>query len=127
HLTRSLDLLTVYQLEKEDNGTFFKDIFAQQLSRELESHFFDVGFMYRRIKRLQLQIGVNWYLRREWRFGDEKEKIRDYFAFSPRMTILYSIGSRLLLHLSFAPKVYRDINLATRYFETGQINLQYAF
>lgn len=127
HLSAGLRLQTNYQLEKEDDGTFLKNLFAQQVSRELTSHFFDIRLVYVRITGLQLATGFNWYFRKEWVLFPRRRLARNYRAFSPRLTILYSLGPRLLLHLSIAPKTYRDLNIKRRYFGTGKVNLKYYF
>ncbi len=127
HLSKGLKLATTYQLENEENGTFFKDIFAQQVSRELLSHFVDISLVYLRIKGLQFSSGINWYLRKEWRFIPEKQLVRNFRSFSPRITLLYNVGGKLVLHLTYSPKVYNDINTDRQYFETGRLNLKYLF
>ena len=131
-LTRGLKLVTIYELEKEDNGTFYQDIFAQQINRELKSHFLDLSLVYLRLRGLKLVTGLNWYWRREWSFlsatlGEERAMTRDYLAFSPRITLLYNLGKNLLLHLNFSRKMYRDINITRQYYSTGQVNLKYLF
>jgi len=126
-LSKGLKLVTFYQLEKEDDGTFFKNIFAQQIGRELTSHFIDVRLVYLRLKGLRFSTGMSWFFRKEWSFYPEKRISRDYRDFSPKLTILYSLGPRLLLHIAFAPKVYRDLHICRQYFATGKINLRYTF
>ena len=131
-LSKGLKLVTVYELEKEDNGTFFKDIFAQQISRELLSHFWDLGLVYLRINGLQLTCGLNWYLRKEWSYfssipGEDRELILNYFAFSPRIAFIYNLGKSLLLHFNISRKIYRDINIDRQYYTSGQLNLKYHF
>lgn len=126
-LTGGLQLVSVYQLEKEDNGTFFKEIFAQQVSRELTSHFIDISLVFLRINGLKFITGVNWYLRKEWSFLPEKRLTRDYRSFSPRVKLIFSPGKRLLFHIVYAPRVYQDINQKKRYYGTGRINLKYLF
>lgn len=131
-ISRGLKLVTVYELEKEDNGTFYQDLFAQQINRELKSHFLDLSLVYLRLHGLKLVTGLNWYWRREWSFlsatlGEERTMTRDYLAFSPRITFFYNLGKNLLLHLNFSRKMYRDINIARQYYSTGQVNLKYLF
>lgn len=126
-VTRALELVSIYQLEKEDNGTFFKDLFAEQVSRELTSHFVDISVVYRRLPGLKLIAGWNWYLRGEWRHSPSYRRTRDYRAFSPRLTILYNIGKRLLLHATYSPRVYRDMGTPRRYYVTGMLRLKYLF
>lgn len=127
YLTRAIRFLALYQLEKEDNGTFFKDVFAQQVSRELTSHFVDISLVYTRFQRMKMITGWNWYIRREWSYAPEFRQSRDYFAFSPRLTLMVTLSRRLMLHMTYAPKVYRDIDLPHRYYVTGYIRLRYLF
>jgi len=88
-LSRGMKLRLVYQLEKEDNGTFFKDVFAQQISRELVSHLIDVGFIYFRISGFELTPALNWYFRKEWSYSAENQKILVY-NFQPLQETQYS-------------------------------------
>jgi hypothetical protein len=126
-LTRGLQLQTIYQLEKEDNGTFFKDIFAQQISRELLSHLIDIGLIYFRIKGFELTTAFNWYIRKEWSFSPDQILIRDYISFSPRISLLYNLSRRLNLFVSLAPRTYQNLNIDRQYFTMGRINLRYFF
>jgi len=128
-LSQGLKLQLIYQLEREDNGTFFKDIFAQQISRELLSHLVDVGLVYFRFSAFELTTALNWYIRKEWGYstGNEKTLIRNYLAFSPRMTLLYNLGRRLHLFATFSPRTYTDLNIRRQYFSLGRINLRYTF
>ncbi len=128
-LSRGLKFQLIYQLEKEDNGTFFKDIFAQQISRELLSHLIDVGLVYFRFSGFELTTALNWYIRKEWAYSAQNEKtlIRNYLAFSPRMTLLYNMNKRLHLFASFSPRTYTDLNIDRQYFSLGRINLRYTF
>jgi hypothetical protein len=127
HLSNRMNLQIRYQIEKEDDGTFIKHLFAQQVSRELFSQFADIIFAYTRVDGLQLAAGLNWFFRKEWILYPKRRVARDYRAFSPRLIIFYRLGPRLMLHLSFSPKTYRDINLEKQYYSTGKVNLKYYF
>jgi hypothetical protein len=126
-LSGGLKIQTFYQLEKEDNGTFFKDIFAQQISRELLSHYLDIALVYYRINGLEISTALNWYIRKEWSLVPERRLVRDYLAFSPRLSIVYNFGRKLYLYATLSPRVYQDINIKEQYFSTGRINLKYIF
>ncbi len=126
-ISNGLKFQTIYQLEKEDNGTFFKDIFAQQISRELTSHFIDVGLLYAGIKGLQLNTALNWHFRKEWSMAPDRRLVRDYRAFSPRVSLKYGINKNLFLFLIYSPRSYRDLNIKKRYFSMGRIDLKYYF
>ena len=43
-LSKGMNFVTVYQLEKEDNGTFFKNLFAQQIGRKNDQPFLGFNF-----------------------------------------------------------------------------------
>lgn len=122
-----LKIQTFYQLEKEDNGTFFEDIFAQQVSRELVSHYLDIALIYYRIKGFEISTALNWYIRQEWNMMPERQLVRDYQAFSPRLSILYHMGQHLFFYATLSPRVYQDINIEEQYFSTGRLNLKYLF
>jgi hypothetical protein len=126
-LGSGLRFQTIYQLEKEDNGTFFQDIFAQQVNRELTSHLIDVGLVYTGMTGIQLITALNWYLRKEWSLVPDRRIIRDYRAFSPRISIRYNLGQKLQFLLSYSPRSYRDINIPKKYFTMGRFDLRYFF
>ena len=126
-LSRGMKLQLIYQMEREDNGTFFKDVFAQQISRELLSHLIDIGLKYYRFAGFELAAALNWYFRKEWAYSPEKKLIRDYHAFGPRLTILYQLGSKLHLFGTFFPRTYNDLNIRRQYFSLGRIYLRYLF
>lgn len=125
HFTPRLRLQTIYQLELGDNGTFFKDIFAQQVSRELTSHLIDIGLIYTGIKGVQLTTALNWYLRKEWSLVSGRQLVRDNVAFSPRISIKYGVGKRLFFLGSFSPRSEKRLNIPTNYFTLGRIDLRY--
>ena len=126
-LTPGVNFESTYQLEKEDNGTFFKDIFAQRISRKMTSHFIGLNLVYYRIAGIKWTSGVDWYLRREWGFLIEKTLTRNYFAFSPNLSVLYNLGKSLLLHATISRKMYRDLNLPKQYYTSGFLRLRYVF
>ena len=126
-LSSGLKFVTFYQLELEDNGTFFKDIFAERVSRELKSHFIDLSLVYMRYSRFRFTMAFNWYIRKEWRLEKQKELVRNRIDFSPRLGVLYKVGSKMLLHIVFATKKYREMNIRPKYFTTGRVFLKYLF
>lgn len=126
-ISSGLALHTLYQLEKEDNGTFYKDIFAQQVSGELISHYIDVALVYTRIKGIQIITALNWFFRKEWGMMPQRRVIRDFRAISPRFAVKYNISRNLYLYLSFSPRSYQDLNTRRKYFTMGKVDLKYYF
>jgi hypothetical protein len=126
-LSSRLKLVMFYQLELGDNGTFFKDVFAERVSRELKSHFIDLSLVYMRYSRFRFTTAFNWDIRKEWRLEKQKELVRDKIDFSPRLGVLYKVGTKMLLHAVFATKKYHEMNTRPKYFTTGRVLLKYLF
>ena len=137
-LSKNLEIFNIYQLEKEDNGSFFKAAFAQKVNRELTAHFFNLGLTHRNIFGLQLSVGFTMFNRNEWGYSADRTKIklREFESFSPRMTLIYPASRRLLVYVNYAPN--RTVNKTKglsesvfseniQYFTSGNINLRYTF
>jgi hypothetical protein len=137
-LSKHLEIFNIYQLEKEDNGSFFKAAFAQKVNRELTAHFFNIGLTHRNVLGLHLSIGFTVFNRNEWGFTADRTrvKLREFESFSPRMTLIFPASRRLLLYVNYAPN--RTINKTKglsesvfseniQYFTSGNINLRYTF
>ena len=137
-LTDNLSYIQIYQLEKEDNGTFFQKSFTQQVSKELTAHFLNFNLQHQDVLGLKVTSGVTLFLRDEWQFtpSRERKRVRAYRSITPRFTVLYPAGERLLLYFTYAPNRstnrFRSINTTAyseniQYFTSGNVNLQYRF
>lgn len=129
YLTGNLSLNTVYQWEKEDNGRFFKDDFTQDVTKELTAHFLNVYFQHNDIFGLRITSGVSLFFRDEWSFLPDlgKVKVREFRSITPRLTIVYPAGEKLLLYLTYAPNRTTNFGAFEQYYTSGAINLQYLF
>ncbi|MCB9066317.1 MAG: TonB-dependent receptor [Calditrichae bacterium] len=137
-LTEDLAFTNIYQLEKEDNGSFFKDNFAQLINRELTAHFLNTGLRHNDVFGLQVTAGVTLFLRDEWGFTPQRErrKVRKFKSFSPRLTVVYPASKRLLVFLNYAPNKSENFTRSVtdelfqeniQYFTSGNVNLRYTF
>lgn len=128
-LTRNLSLNTLYQWEKEDNGTFFKESFTQRISKELTAHYLNLFIQHGNVLGLKITAGVSWFLRDEWSFppGREPEKVREFRSITPRLTLTYPAGERLLLYATYAPNRASNFRRVEQYYTSGVINLKYFF
>ncbi|NOX36154.1 MAG: hypothetical protein GXO78_01335 [Calditrichaeota bacterium] len=127
-LSPQLSLKAIYQLEKEDNGTFFKNLFAQQVTKELTAHFINVYLEHRRLWMFQVLSGITIYRRDEWRLDGQRRKIREFRSLSPRLTVIYRVpGSQLFLYATYAPTNSTNFGQRFQYFHTGTIQLRYRF
>jgi hypothetical protein len=126
-LTESLYLNTFYQWENEDNGTFFKDEFSQQVTKEIKAHFLNIALQHQHILGFQLTTGIAFYWRDEWTFIPDKKKVRELRSIAPRMTIIYPASTKLILYATYAPNRSTNFGKDIEYFTTGRLNLQYFF
>ncbi len=127
-LTSSLTLKAVYQLEKEDNGTFFKNLFAQRINKELTAHFINLYLEHRRLWLFQILSGITLYWRDEWRPEKQRRKIREFRSLTPRLTIAYRVPqSKLFFYATYAPTNSTNFGRRFQFFHTGNIQLRYRF
>ena len=126
-LTPALSFRTIYQYETEDNGRFFKEEFAQQVTKEQQSHFLTVNLHHKNIAGLEVTSGLSWYLRDEWGFRPERQKSRQFRSITPRLIITYRPGKRLLLYAYYAPTRTSNFGAERQYFTTGTLNLRYQY
>jgi hypothetical protein len=126
-LSDDLYLNNIYQWESEDNGTFFKNEFSEQVSKEISSHFLNVSLQHRKVFGFHLTTGITFYWRDEWTFILLEEKVREFRSISPRIALLYPASNRLLLYGIYAPNRTTDFGDNRQYFTTGKLNLQYFF
>jgi hypothetical protein len=126
-LTEFLYFNSYYQLENEDNGTFFKDEFSQQVTKEIKAHFLNLSLQHQRILGFQLTTGITFYWRDEWTFIPTEKKVRELRSVAPRITIIYPASTRLLLFATYAPNRITNFGENAEYFTTGKLNMQYFF
>lgn len=137
-LTDNLSLNNFYQLELEDNGTFFQDDFSQLVTKELIAHFINLYFEHTNVFGLKIAPGVSYFFRDEWLYNSRREriKVREFRSLTPRLTITYPASNRLILYFTFAPNraenAIRSVNEIDfrnnlQYFTSGQMKLIYNF
>ncbi len=121
------NLQTFYRLELEDNGTFFKTLFAQQVSQKINVHFVNVIVEYRTFFNIRVAVGGNVYKRDEWRFRPEAQQTRAFVSFSLILQIRYSHPRRMQLFMEYAPTRVTDFGVLTQRFSNARIVVQYHF
>lgn len=139
-LSDDLTATAIYQLEREDNGTFFKNDFTQRLTKELTAHFANAMLQYRGPWGIQLGSGVTVFRRHEWGFSGEgsRQRTRRYTSITPRMTVTYAASGRLMLFLSYSPNRSENrtrpitrpeggFEKSVQYYTSGSIQMQYWF
>lgn len=126
-LTENLYLNTIYQWEDEDNGTFFKNEYSQQVSKQISTHFLNVSLQHQKVLGFHLTTGITYYWRDEWTFIPKERKVREFRSLSPRIALLYPASNKLLLYGIYAPNRTTDFGENRQYFVTGKLNVQYFF
>ncbi|MEL6822817.1 MAG: hypothetical protein AAFP70_13745, partial [Calditrichota bacterium] len=135
-LTKDLELSSIYQWEQEDNGAFFQNSFSQQVLKELSAHFISISLKHRNVFGLQLTSGVSFFLRDEWSFRPNRLRVRKFRSFTPRLSVVYPAGKKLMLFLNYAPNRTRNrtrssagtpFTLNEQNFTSGTLKLSYLF
>lgn len=137
-LSSVLDINSIYRLEKQDNGTFFQEDFTQLVNKELTAHFFNLNVSHKNVLGLKVSSGVAFFIRDEWQFDAmrERRQVRKFRSITPRLTVTYPAGSRLLLFISYAPNrssnATRNVNVdnfteTIQFFTRGSLKLRYVF
>ncbi len=120
-------LQVYYRLELEDNGTFFKQLFAQQVSQQVVLHFISVLVDYRTPLGVHLGVGGNIYRRDEWRFRPERRQTRAFLSVSPLVQLRYSRQGGMSLLFEYAPTRVTDFGVITQEFSNARVILRYLF
>ncbi len=115
------------RVEIEDNGTFFKQIFAQQISQKVHLTFVNLFLTYRTNWGPVLRVGGNMYQRNEWRFRPLVKQTRNFISLSPMVQLRYQTPSRMTLTLEYAPTRVTDFGRLTQQFSNARVFLQYYF
>jgi len=128
-LTGNLSLNTLYQWEKEDNGTFFKEDFTRRVNKELTAHYLNFFIQHGNVLGLTVTAGVSWFIRDEWSFPPQRErqKVREFRSITPRISLAYPAGQRLHLYATYAPNRATNFGVLEQYYTSGMINLRYNF
>ncbi|RMG67060.1 MAG: hypothetical protein D6715_05510 [Calditrichaeota bacterium] len=126
-LSPTLSLNTIYQLEKQDNGTFFKSIFAQQVNKELTSHYLSLMVQKRRVFGFVVSTGLAYFIRDEWNLIPQKRQVRRFRSLTPRVTVTYPLGKRVLFYASYAPTRTSNFGREVRHFTSGSLRMTYFF
>ena len=126
-LTPSLSLNTIYQLERQDNGTFFKSIFAQQVTKALTSHYLSVMLKKKRVLGFVITSGLAYFIRNEWNLIPEKRQVRQFRSITPRITVSYPLGRRVLFYASYAPTRTSNFGQEVQHFTNGSLRMTYFF
>ena len=115
------------RLEWEDNGTFFKQLFAQQVSQQVHLSFVSLLVTYRTDWGPVLRLGGTVYRRNEWRFRPQREQTRNFVSLSPVVQVRYQTATRMAFTMEYAPTRVTDFGRVTQRFSNARLLLQYHF
>ena len=135
-LSQKLSYHQIIQIESEDNGLFFRKLFAQQITKSLNSQFYNAFIRYRWLDRLLISAGMTYFVRDEWQHNVERIKVRNFTTISPRFSVSVPASQSIMLLLSYSPNYSRnrfrvftasEFTSTTQEYTTAQMMVKYRF
>ena len=113
------------RFELEDKGTFYKELFAQNIVQSYESSFFNFFLLNKRFYRFNLRLGYTYYVRRQWRHIPIKRRSRAITNQGPYLSISYIGSRRLVFFASVALANLNDSIAQNSTYITGYLKMYY--
>lgn len=113
------------RLELEDKGTFYKEIFAQNIVQSYESRFFNFFLLNKRFYKFNLRVGYTYYLRQQWRHIPSKRRSREITNQGPYLSVSYIGSRRLVFFASVALANLNDSVTQNSTYITGYLKMYY--
>lgn len=115
------------RLELEDRGSFFEEIFAQNIVESTQKLFLDLSLRKKVMLQLNFEVGCAFYSERNWRHIPVAVETRNIRRISPYLRIIYPMGDHFSLfsHISHNYRIDRGIE-KTEYTH-GKMDLYYHF
>ncbi len=113
------------RLELEDKGTFYKELYAQNIVQSYESRFFNLFLLNKRFYKFNLRIGYTYYLRMQWRHIPVKRRSREITNQGPYLSISYIGSRRLVFYASIALANLNDSITQNSTYITGYLKMYY--
>jgi len=113
------------RFELEDKGTFYKELFAQNIVQSYESRFFNLFLLNKRFYKFNLRMGYTYYLRRQWRHIPVKRQSREITNQGPYLSVSYTGSRRLVFFASVALANLNDSITQSSTYVTGYLKMYY--
>jgi len=115
------------KFEFEDKGSFFKKEFAQRILQSINFYFFDVFIRLKHILQMDVDTGITYYQRKDWKHVPVKDLIRNLNEISPYGRVKYNLNPELQFAASAAYTVTTDITGDRTTYTTGSLSLIHFF
>jgi len=115
------------RLELGDGGSFFKDIFAQDIAESSQILFYDLFLRKEGFFSLNLELGLAVYQEKNWRHVAEELDTRRLRRVSPYIRLSYPLGRSLQLSSQISQNYLVDLGRQKTEYTYGKLDLNYFF
>jgi hypothetical protein len=115
------------RLELEDRGSFYKDIFAQNIAESSQILYYDFFIRKEGFIKLNLEVGLAVYHQKNWRHISIATETRDIRRVSPYLRLSYPLGRSLQFSSQVAQNYLVDLGREKSEYTYGKLDLRYFF
>lgn len=115
------------RLELEDRGNFFKELFAQNIAESSQILYYDFFLRKEGFLKLNLEVGLAVYHRKNWRHLAVAVETRDIRRVSPYLRLVYPLGRSLQFSSQIAQNYLVDLGREKTEYTYGKLDLHYFF
>ena len=126
-LIHGLQLGVYVRFELKDMGSFFKELFAQNILGSWQTLFMDISFIKENFLNLIFELGCAWYDSKNWRNISEVTESRSIKRLSPHLRVRYPFGKNLYLSGHISHHYQNDVGYRNTEFTYGRMDLTYQF
>lgn len=113
------------RLELEDRGSFYKELFAQNILESSQILYLDISLRRKSIFRVNIDFGCAVYQRKNWRHLPIAVETRNISRLSPYIKIIYPLQRSLRLIAQITQNYQRDKGRERSEYTYGKIDLYY--
>jgi hypothetical protein len=116
-----------FRLELEDRGSFYQEQFAQNLTESSQTLYYDLFLRREGLFLFDLEAGVAFYHRKNWRENPVSFLSRDIRRISPYLRLIYPLGRHLRFYSQISHNYLNDAGIEKSTYTFGQMDLYYHF
>jgi len=115
------------RLELEERGSFYKDLFAQNIAESSQILYYDFFLRKEGFLHLNVEAGLAIYHRKNWRHLAVAVETRDIQRVSPYIRLVYPLGRNLQFSSQIAQNYLTDLGREKTQYTYGKLDLHYFF
>jgi hypothetical protein len=120
-------LVLLGRFELEEQGSFFKEAFSQQVVQSLQSYLLNIQLVNERVLNMRVALGYSRYMEKRWRHIPRKQLNREIINSGPFLNVSYNNSPGLVLNGYVTLSTLDDSNIRKTRVSTGQLRLYYNF